>query len=253
MAISPKNAVKAPKTPKRSRKSATPTELVAPDERASNSIRQKVNAYKKELIFQAACETFYESGYHETTVDMITERVSGSKAIFYYNYADKHAVLEAIYKKSLTAAQAVIQAAMDAGGTPTIMLSTFARHYAEWVIDNQLMVGVFWREERCLSKEARAAVAVEQKRFDDMLARIINSGAVSGDFSVDDVQTTSRAISGMISFTYTWWRSGRRLSRHDAADYYARMALRLAGCTGAPEAAEPADAVMRRSLPRSAS
>ncbi|WP_454873495.1 TetR/AcrR family transcriptional regulator [Paraburkholderia xenovorans] len=203
-------------------------EVTAPESRA-RSIRNEVGAYKRELILRAACETFFEHGYHDTTVDMIADRLSGSKAIFYYNYADKHAVLEAICKRALGTAQEVVQRAIDSDAAPASMLRTFARHYAEWVIDNQLMVGVFWREERSLSDAARAALAVELKKFDDMVAQIIDRGVASGDFKVDDVHTTSRAISGMISFTYTWWRAGRRLSREDAADYYAMMALRLVG------------------------
>jgi AcrR family transcriptional regulator len=197
-------------------------------------MRDEVNAYKKELILRAAAETFYERGYHETTVDILTEKLSGTKAIFYYYYTDKHAVLEEIYRRSLTTAQAVVQRAIDEGGSPVVMLSSFARYYAQWVIDNQLIVGVFWREERSLSQEARAAVAVEQKKFDDMVAGIIKEGIASGEFAADDVRMASRAISGMISFTYTWWRGDRRLNRDDAANYYADMALRMAGAAQPP-------------------
>ncbi|MBT2304849.1 hypothetical protein J7E70_31005 [Variovorax paradoxus] len=63
----------------------------------------------------------------------------------------------------------------------------------------------------------------------DLVARIIREGVAQGSFQVQDVQTTARAISGMISFTFTWWRHDRRLSRDEAADFYAEMALRAVG------------------------
>ncbi|MDP3139536.1 MAG: TetR/AcrR family transcriptional regulator [Burkholderiaceae bacterium] len=195
----------------------------------SVGMREEVNAYKKELLLRAACETFYEHGYHDTTVDMLAEKLSGTKAIFYYYYTDKRAVLEEIYRRSLSAAQAVVQRAIDQGGTPAVMLKNFAYHYTLWVIDNQRLVDVFWREERTISTEVRSAIAIEQKKFDDMVSRIIREGVASGHFTSDDAQTTARAIAGMISFIYTWWRPDRRLSREDAATSYAELALRLAG------------------------
>jgi hypothetical protein len=70
---------------------------------------------------------------------------------------------------------------------------------------------------------------MERKKMDDMVAQIIREGVGAGVFSVEDARTTARALLGMISFTYTWWRSGRRLSRDEAAEEYARLALRLVG------------------------
>lgn len=192
------------------------------------AMRDEVNAYKKDLILRAAVDTFYEYGYHDTTVDMLAERLDGTKAIFYYYYTDKRAVLEEMYRRSLSSAQQVIQQAIDDGGTPSQMLGTFARRYTEWVIDHQRLVGVFWREERTLSREVRMEVAAEQKKFDDLLARIIKDGVAAGEFRVEDPRTMSRAISGMISFIYTWWRAEHRLGREEAAKYYAALALRLA-------------------------
>ncbi|AEC21210.1 transcriptional regulator, TetR family protein [Pusillimonas sp. T7-7] len=223
-------------TTRKPRKTAAGAKIAGSIKQGSIGLRDEVNAYKKELILRVAAETFYEHGYHETTVDMLAERLSGTKAIFYYYYTDKHAVLEEIYNRALTTAQAAIQRAIDEGGSAAQKLAAFARYYTQWVIDNQLIVGVFWREERCLSAQARADVAAEQKKIDDMVARIIKEGITAGDFAVSDIQMTSRAISGMISFTYTWWRDDRRMSRDDAANYYADMALRIAGTPVSVEA-----------------
>jgi AcrR family transcriptional regulator len=215
------------KVHRRTRIVAAPIKTARTKERIAGGMREEVNAYKKELILRAACETFYEHGYHDTTVDMLAEKLSGTKAIFYYYYADKHTVLEEIFKRAMANAIAVVQRAVSGGGSPAAVLNAFARSYTLWVIDNQLLVGVFWREVRSLSAGARAAVAVEQKKFDNMVAGIIKDGIASGNFAVSDEKTASRAISGMISAIYTWWRPGGRMSRDDTADYYAALALRL--------------------------
>jgi hypothetical protein len=33
----------------------------------------------------------------------------------------------------------------------------------------------------------------------------------------------------MITWLYTWWRDGRRMSRAEAMDQFAQLALRMAG------------------------
>jgi len=190
-------------------------------------MREEVSAYKKDLILRAACETFYEFGYHDTTVDMLTARLSGTKAIFYYYYPDKRAVLDELFRRTYASALEVLETAIREGGTPSQTLDRFVRRYTQWVIDNQRFVAVFWREERTTSSEVRTEIAHQQKRFDDGVASIIRKGVAAGEFESSDPQSTSRAISGMLSFLYTWWRDGRRLSREGAADYHAELVLRM--------------------------
>jgi AcrR family transcriptional regulator len=193
---------------------------------AMPSMREEVTAYRKDLIVRAAGDAFFEHGYHDCTVDMIAERLSGTKAIVYYYFADKHAILQEIYNRALAQAQALIVDATKSSDDARVQLANFARAYAGWVIDNQREVGIFWREERALTTEARAAVAREQKKMDALVAQIIQTGVAQRHFRAEDVQTTARIIFGMISFIFTWWRNDRRMSREEACDFYAQAALR---------------------------
>lgn len=192
-------------------------------------MREDVSAYKKDLIVRAAIETFFEHGYHNATVDLLASRLSGSKAIFYYHFPDKQAVLDEIYRRTMSSALGVLEQAVAAGGTPPEVLERFARRYTEWVLDHQQLVDVFRREERTISAEMRAEVAHEQKRWDDGIAAIIRKGIASGHFADGDTKATSRAISGMITWLYTWWRDGRRMNRAEAIEQFAQLALRMAG------------------------
>lgn len=198
---------------------------------AISNLRDEVIAFRKDRILMAACDAFYEHGYHDCTVDMIAEKLSGSKAIVYYYFPDKHSILYGIYCRALGEAQTMIKAAATKNERPNEKLAAIARSYAQWVIDNNRLVGVYWREIQSLTNEARAAVFAEQKVIDDIVAQVIRDGVNQEYFHVSDVQTTARAINGMITFTYTWWRSDKRLTRDDTAEHYAQMALRLAGAS----------------------
>lgn len=216
------------KASSRTRKAGVPTDTASKGNQ-SRSMREEVASYRKDLILRAASDAFFEHGYDDCTVDMIAERLSGTKAIVYYYFADKRSILEEIFRRAIIDAQELIRTAIDQGSDPCDKLAAFARLYAGWVIDNQRIVGVLWREERSLSPEARQAVALERRTMDDLVALIIREGVAKGQFQVDDVRTTARAISGMISFTYSWWRSGRRLTRENMADFCAEAALRIVG------------------------
>ena len=200
----------------------------------SLSLRAEVAAYKKELIFRAACQAFWEHGYHDTTVEMLAARLDGSKAIFYYYYADKRAVLEEVYRRSLAEAQEIARAALTKELPATSRLLEFARAYVRWVVDNQALVDVFWREERMLSPAKRHEIALEQKRFDDMIAQMLRQGVDEGVFRVRDLTMTARAIAGMATFTSNWWKPGGRVGRDEVAEQFAQLALRLAGAAAAP-------------------
>jgi AcrR family transcriptional regulator len=201
---------------------------------APSSMREEVTAYRKDLIVKAASDAFYEHGYHDCTVDMIAERLSGTKALVYYYFSDKRSILGEIFRRALIDAQEVIRTAIDVGNDPREKLEAFARMYASWVIDNQRIVAILWREERSISQATRDLVASERRTMDDLVALIVREGVSKGQFRVDDVRTTARAISGMISYIYSWWRNDRRLTKDDLADYYAQIVLRIVGAPAEP-------------------
>lgn len=193
------------------------------------SLRDEVVAFRKGRILQAACDAFYEHGYHECTVDMIADRLSGTKAIVYYYFPDKHSILYGIYCHVLEEIQALLKEAAAASEQPDAKLMAVVRAYARWVMDNHRFAAVYWREVQTLSAEARLVVAAEQKVIDSLVVQIVHEGVASKVFQVPDVHTSARAIAGMIAFIYTGCVDGKHFSHDEAADAYAQIALRIAG------------------------
>jgi AcrR family transcriptional regulator len=220
-------ATKKVETAKKVRSKSAPTLIADSQSMVVGSMRDEVVAYRKDLILRAARDTFFEHGYHDCSVDMVAQRLSGTKAIVYYYFPDKHSILVEIYRRALIEAQELMGKAIAEHSDPKERLAAIARNYTRWVIDNQRVVGIYWREFQSLSDEARQEVALGQKKMDDLLAGAIRAGVEQGHFDVADVRATARAIEGMITFTYTWWRDDKRLSREDAVEHYAQMALRM--------------------------
>lgn len=193
------------------------------------SMRENVKELKRKMLLEAAYRLFSEHGYHDTSVDMITKEVGGSKAIFYYQYKDKHSILEAIFEHAFQSALATVERAIAAADNPKEALEEIARDYTRWVIENQVLVSVIWREANRLEPNRRKHMADKQRAIHARVAEVIEEGVAQGMFHSQDTLTTARAILGMISFIYTWWRDNQRLSRSKAAEQYAQAALRIAG------------------------
>lgn len=225
-------SIKAPTLPnKKSTGARTKRSLAKPNAKktVNANLRDEVIAFRKSRILQASCDAFYEHGYHDCTVDMIAERLSGTKAIVYYYFPDKHSILYGIYRHVLEDLQALLKQAATASEQPEVKLSAIARAYARWVMENNRFAAVYWREVQTLSADARSVVAAEQKVIDDLVEQIIRDGVARKVFQVLDVQTTVRAITGMIAFIYAWCTDGKHMTRDETADAYAQMVLRLVG------------------------
>lgn len=202
-------------------------------ETTRNPMRENVKELKRQMLLEAAYKLFSEHGYNETSVDMITAEVGGTKAIFYYQYPDKHSILEAIFEHAFQSALATVERAIAAGGNPQEALEEIARDYTRWVIENQVLVSVIWREANRLDPDTRKRMAGKQRVIHARVADVIKEGTEAGVFLPGDPLTTARSILGMISFIYTWWRDNQGLSRSRAAEHYAQAALRIAGDMGA--------------------
>lgn len=198
----------------------------------AGSLRQNVRDLKRQLLLEAACRLFAEHGYADTSVEMVTNELGSTKAVFYYQYPDKQSVLEAIFDHALTGTRTVIEGAIEAGGTPDEIVERLAHAYAAWVIDNQVMVSVIWRESSSLLPATRKAMAQRQRGIHALVAEVIGRGIEAGIFAKEETGTSARALLGMISFVYAWWRDDGRMKRDETAAQLARSALRLLGFQG---------------------
>lgn len=206
---------------------------MAKNENATHGLmRENVKELKRQMLLEAAYRLFSEHGYSETTVTMIAAEVGGTKAVFYYQYPDKHSILEAIFEHAFLSAMATVERAIAASGNPQEALEEIARDYTRWVIENQVLVSVIWREANRLDPETRKRMAGKQRTIHARVADVIEEGIELGIFLPGDPLTTARTVLGMISFIYTWWRDNQGLSRSKAAEHFAQAALRIAGDFG---------------------
>lgn len=197
------------------------------------SIREQVNAFKREQIINAAVDLFFRNGYQQTTLDEVAEQLNVTKPFIYYHFRDKEEVLFEISGRSVAKAVATLAEAVNAAGSPTERLHWAIKNIMNAVIEQQRYTAVFFREQKNLSEQSREPLYAQHREYDKLLSTLLDEGIQKKEFIVSDARLCALALSGLTGWAYNWYRPGGRLSAERISELMAEMALRT---VGVPEA-----------------
>jgi AcrR family transcriptional regulator len=192
-------------------------------------MRDEILAYKRERILEEAVKLFYERGFTGTTLDDIAAELGVTKPFIYTHFRGKVDLLAALCKPTIELSLAAVANAAALPGTPTERLRHAITDFTKVVLQRQPNIAIYFREEKNLSPDALAEINGLRRQFDHVLSGLLIEGAASGEFEIEDHSLAALALGGMISWAYTWYRPGGRLTLEETAGRMADLALRMAG------------------------
>lgn len=192
-------------------------------------MRDEIIAYKRERILEEAVALFYARGFTGTTLDDIAAELGVTKPFIYTHFRSKNDLLAAVCLPTIENSVAAIDNAVNTPGSPTEKLHLAIADFTRVVLERQANIAIFFREEKNLAPEALAEIIQAQKKFDQLLSKLLNDGIDAGEFEIPDVSLAALAIGGMISWSYTWHRPNGRLPTDELCDRMAGFALQMAG------------------------
>jgi TetR/AcrR family transcriptional regulator, cholesterol catabolism regulator len=192
-------------------------------------MRDEILAYKRERILEEAVKLFYERGFTGTTLDDIAAELGVTKPFIYTHFRGKVELLAALCKPTIELALAAVANAAARTGTPSDRLRIAITDFTKVVLQRQPNIAIYFREEKHLSPEALAEINVLRREFDHLLSDLLLEGTATGEFEIQDHSLAALALGGMISWAYTWYRPGGRLTLEETAARMADLALRMAG------------------------
>ena len=192
-------------------------------------MRDEILAYKRERILEEAVKLFYERGFTGTTLDDIAAELGVTKPFIYTHFRGKVELLAALCKPTIELALAAVANASARPGTPSERLRIAITDFTKVVLQRQPNIAIYFREEKHLSPEALAEINVLRREFDHLLSDLLLEGTATGEFEIQDHSLAALALGGMISWAYTWYRPGGRLTLEETAARMADLALRMAG------------------------
>ena len=196
---------------------------------ASLGIKDEIAALKRERTIAAAVELFYEHGYENTTLEAVAEKLGVTKPFIYAHFGSKAELLAEICGRGISSSLKAIDNALALRASPTKRLKVLAETFVTSVLENQMHIAIFAREEKNLAKADFARISEMRRTFDKKLLHLLNTGLESGEFEMQDPPLAALAIGGMVSWAYVWYRPKGRMTVAELADKLSDLILATVG------------------------
>ncbi|EEE43902.1 TetR/AcrR family transcriptional regulator [Roseibium alexandrii] len=174
-----------------------------------------------EKVRKAALRLFAASGYAAVSMRDIATQVGVQPGALYNHFPTKQHIL----KDLMLSHMADLLAAWDTADFPdeTDPIERFVRFHIRYHLERADEVFIAYMELRSLDAENFAIVEAERRRYETVLADILNEGAASGRYHIDNAKVTTRAIIAMLTGIPAWYRSGGDLSKEEIETLYLNM------------------------------
>jgi AcrR family transcriptional regulator len=202
-------------------------------------MRDEITAYKRERILEEAVKLFYERGFSGTTLDDIAGKLGVTKPFIYTHFRSKVELLEAVCRPTIEMSLAAISNAASEPGSPAERLHNGVANFTKVILQRQANIAVYFREEKHLSEPGLEEINALRKRFDRVLSGLLQEGVECGAFRISDIRVAALAIGGMVSWAYTWYQPGGRLSFDEIAEKLAHFGLQMVEAQPETLAARP--------------
>jgi len=185
-------------------------------------------------ILSAALDAFYETGFHGTSVREIARRVGVTVPALYYHHENKEGLLIALLELSTSDVLSRAHAAAAEGADDPVRRLANVIEAIVLRMTMRSALAALEGEARYLSPENRQRYRAVRKGIEKLVREIVEEGAATGDFDVDDPAETTRALLGMCQSIPRWYHAEGTLSPEAVAKKYVAIALKTVGARRAP-------------------
>jgi TetR/AcrR family transcriptional regulator, cholesterol catabolism regulator len=193
------------------------------------NIRDELATLKRERIFEAAADLFYERGYENTTLDAVGQRLGVTKPFIYSHFDTKAELLAEICSRGIASALEAMDGVLALREEPVKSLDLLSHRFVTAVLGSQKHVAIYMREEKNLEPKDAVRIADMRRDFDAKLSRLLEKGVASGDFDIGDARMAALAIGGIVTWAYNWYRPNGRLKLPEIAGHMSSLILAMAG------------------------
>lgn len=183
----------------------------------------------RDRLLTAAVAAFGEKGFHATTTRDIARAANLSPAAVYVHHQSKEDLLYLISMAGHRELYGALQAAVAGAEQPRDQLAAVVRAFVGEHARRRDIARVVNDELDALSPEHRRDVDALRQAMDQLVRDLIAAGVAAGEFRVDDVHLTGRAVLSLGMDVAHWYRPKGRWSVDHVADTYADLALRMVG------------------------
>lgn len=169
---------------------------------------------RKEQIFASAARIFYAKGYHATTIEDVARDVGMLKGSLYYYIDSKEDLLYELLLGVIEHGDAYIRTRLVGIRDPGEALRVALKGHIEYIIENQIRVGLFLHEFDTLPGRRQKRIRDAMQGYQQMFIEIVRRGQTTGKFVTDDPWVLVNGMLGMGNWIYRWYH-GKNLPDRD--------------------------------------
>ena len=181
-------------------------------------------------IRMAAAGLVARHGFEAVTMRQLASEVGVQAAALYRYFPTKQDLLFKLMSRHMEELlSSWNHAAKKHAEQPDDRLSAFVEHHISFHLERRETTHVSNLELRSLSPEQLSPILALRARYEAELRAILQKGADTGRFAVEDTALTTMAIIQMITGVIVWYRPQDRLTMDALIAHYRIMTLRLVG------------------------
>lgn len=180
----------------------------------------------QQRVWDAAIELFGREGFAATGIRDIARGAGITVATLYHYMTGKEELLRRIMIDAMDVQLSAARPAETRYSDPRERLEHLVRRHIDFHCRFGLVARVTDSELRSLNDEARRKVVALRDEYEAIWRRTLRYGHEQGTFEVGDLNLTTKALLGMCSSVYDWYRPDGRLSVDEIGDEYCAIALR---------------------------
>jgi len=180
-------------------------------------------------LLEAAVAAFAAKGFHGTTTRDIAGAAGMSPAAVYVHHKSKEDLLFLISREGHQQALDVVRRARATSDDLVDQLAAVGRGFAEFHAVHHTVARILNYELAALSDEHAAAIDELRRGIDTELRDLVAQGVETGVFDVPDAALAATALASIGIDIARWYREDGQWTPDQIGDYYADLALRMAG------------------------
>lgn len=159
---------------------------------------------RRRLILDAAKGLFFDRGYKDTTIEMITERAGVSTGTFYLYFKNKVEIYMTLYADGIDifhrmAEEAISWPGMSALARVSAIAQAYHRFYSEYTEYFDILAFIHMHQAE-LKERSEMASMLDRKAIEllKMIEEVIKEGIENGEFAPRDTWKATNALWGMM-------------------------------------------------------
>ena len=183
----------------------------------------------------SALRLFARHGYAAVSIRQIAQEVGVQPGALYNHFPTKQDILKDLmlaHMDDLISSWETEQTCIAANADP---LEAFVRFHIRYHMEKGNEVFVSYMELRNLEPENYQLVGAERRRYEAILTDILDRGAASGGYMVEDAKVATRAIIAMLTGIPSWYQPEGPLGPTEIEDLYAALVQRSVGNITSPQ------------------